>query len=91
MASTTETLDDYQVVNGDSSECDVIKLKITTEWQKIRVSENQINISNNEIIKLQKQLYRTCEHNFKRDSSAMSDDLFKYKCTKCSLYKNHYN
>lgn len=42
------------------------------------------------ILKVKRKLYKTCRHNFTRDNSAAFDDLFKWKCSKCHLYKGEF-
>ena len=43
------------------------------------------------ILQVKRKLYKACRHNFTRDSSAAFDDIFKWKCTKCHLYKGEFN
>ena len=43
------------------------------------------------IRQVKEKLYRVCRHNFNRDSSAAFDDIFKWKCSKCHLYKGEYS
>jgi len=44
----------------------------------------------NYILQIKQKLYKTCEHHFTRDSSAAFDDIFKWKCSKCNLYKGEF-
>jgi len=52
--------------------------------------EYKIKDMKKDICILEKKLYDSCSHRFIRDQSAAFDDIFKYKCTKCNLYKNYF-
>lgn len=81
-------------VNADTVEhtnqSDLIKQKITTLRNQIVEYDKYITSAKKEIIELEKGLYKVCDHYFIRDSCVVFDDIFKYKCTKCNLYKNYY-
>ena len=42
------------------------------------------------INQVKQKLYRTCRHNFIRDISAAFDDMYKWQCTKCHLYRGEF-
>lgn len=90
MASILEVDRPLECVVNSKSDCDLIKLQIDTHYSQLHEWQKYINSSKKEIIKLKKELYTICKHSFKRDESASYDDIFKYKCTNCNLYKNHY-
>ena len=43
------------------------------------------------IRQVKRNLYMACRHCFIRDSSAAFDDMYKWQCAKCHLYKGEFN
>ena len=64
----------------------------------IKSSEKLIIEYNKKIKNIKKRVetmkrivYKNCSHHFIRDNSCASDDIYKYVCTKCNLYKGVYS
>ena len=68
----------------------------STDYKQIRTDIIQHIYSLEQDIKQMKQkkneiellLWDNCDHVWTRDSSACFDDIHKYYCTECSLYKD---
>ena len=71
-----------------TSEIYLIKQKIQDNYCKIYKCRKTIKNSQDGINNLEKALYKLCQHTFIRDLSATSDDIYKYYCTKCLLYRH---
>lgn len=64
-----------------------IKNELTECLAKINDGRKLITYELKRKYLLEKELYKICSHTFTRDPSAMSDDLYKWQCTKCNLYQ----
>lgn len=67
-----------------------IKSELANCYAKIHTYRALIAAELNRIPQLEKKLYAKCNHVFVRDPSAMSDDLYKWQCTECQLYRTQY-
>ena len=54
---------------------------------QIRQLEYQIKVLKGSQKENYQKLWNTCDHNWVYDTSSCFDDLIKYHCTKCYLYK----
>lgn len=48
-------------------------------------------LKNKKIVEdLEKKIYKLCSHEWERDWTSSFDDLCKYNCKKCKLWRNNY-
>lgn len=67
-----------------------IQVHIQELQDEISTYNKKIKNNKEQIILFKRKLYLECHHLFKRDHSAMSDDIYKYQCIKCSLYRGEF-
>jgi len=83
---------DGNIINNceikSSSEIYLIKQKISENYNEITKCRKTIKKSQNDIETLKDTLYELCQHTFIRDFSAAPDDIYKYYCKKCHLYRH---
>ena len=95
MQSFSRTEFTKQIVNAPNKIEDYIeqntKSMIMELNDEIYVFERKIKNNRNKILKLKKKLYHECKHHFVRDPSATYDDIYKYQCLNCSLYKGEFD
>ena len=84
-------MDHTELLPSKESNTDVVKQLINKKYNII----NNIIHHKNKVASLKfdknmidLQIWDTCEHTWIRDRSAMFDDIHKYNCSKCSLYKS---
>lgn len=58
---------------------------------EIYVFERKIKNNRNKILDLKKKLYQECNHCFVRDPTAAYDDIYKYRCLNCYLYRGEFD
>ena len=63
-----------------------LKQQKLQEMQDMRI---QLNKLNDDIKKLDKELYKICIHDWKVDIDEPFDSICKQKCTICKLYNNY--
>ena len=72
---------------GDNSKC-VELININEQHNKeIILLESQIKKLKQEIENNEKEIWKTCSHEWERESTCY-DESVKYYCKKCSLWKN---
>lgn len=81
-------MEESVIVNSDR--CHIIKKLIYKNQKDITTHTDAIKEIRDNINNLNKQLYYTCKHSFIRDNTVASDELYKYICNKCGLYKGIY-
>jgi len=59
-------------------------------WREIYNLKNHIHQLNQQYRNNEKAIFKICEHDWEYDNSVGPYDRIKYKCTKCSLWKNHF-
>lgn len=76
----------------DESKQEVINIMVSIAADERLLAEyiKTISIMKKRINNKRSKLYKKCNHSFFRDSSCASDDIFKYVCKKCKLYKGIY-
>ena len=52
--------------------------------------QNQIQKNKREIMSLEKNIYKLCNHEWVRDWDVAFDDRCKYNCKTCKLWRNDY-
>ena len=93
-------MENLKVVNDETNQPHLISSNTTetfliqTQLDKRKTQMNEYSKAmkriNKEIYNLEKKLYNTCNHTFIRDTEVAFDEIFKYKCTNCNLYKNYF-
>ena len=83
-----------QIVNDSQNIEEHIEQDTKTRIRELNdenfVYKKKIKSNRNKILNLKRKLYQECHHQFIRDYSAASDDVYKYYCSQCSLYRGEF-
>ena len=78
--------------DGGNDDIETIKYLEDIDRNRLEITHllKEIDERRHYINQVNKKLYRICRHNFIRDPSAAFDDMYKWQCTKCHLYRGEF-